>query len=375
MSGSGVTTGRAPLRSLLWIAAMIIALIGAPLVAIGSIEIAARGTELPLALAIALACLAPIAAVTVFARRSRRIGAAGLVMNLAVAVFLTTYGSSPLPRPAPLGGSLPPASPPAGMALFQLPTGVIHRTAAFGYRGGAFSDRRDFAMTAALVKHPRGDLLIDSGLGRGIATQLPRMPATFRAVTDLEPGQPAAAQLDAAGYDRTRLRGILLTHAHWDHVSGTADFPGVPVLVTADERRFIDQGDWVTAIARSVTGARYEVYGFEGGAYLGFPRSHDVFGDGSVVVVPAPGHTPGSVIVFVALPDGRRFAFVGDLAWQREGITEREERPWLMRRSADDDPAQVRDSLLRMAAVAARFPQITLVPAHDVRGFAGLPRL
>lgn len=375
MSGSGVTTGRAPLRRLLWIAAMIIALIGAPLVAIGSIEIAARGTELPLALAIALACLAPIAAVTVFARRSRRIGAAGLVMNLAVAVFLTTYGSSPLPRPAPLGGSLPPASPPAGMALFQLPTGVIHRTAAFGYRGGAFSDRRDFAMTAALVKHPRGDLLIDSGLGRGIATQLPRMPATFRAVTDLEPGQPAAAQLDAAGYDRTRLRGILLTHAHWDHVSGTADFPGVPVLVTADERRFIDQGDWVTAIARSVTGARYEVYGFEGGAYLGFPRSHDVFGDGSVVVVPAPGHTPGSVIVFVALPDGRRFAFVGDLAWQREGITEREERPWLMRRSADDDPAQVRDSLLRMAAVAARFPQITLVPAHDVRGFAGLPRL
>lgn len=362
-------------RRLLWIAAMIIALIGPLLVAIGSIHIAARGTALPLALAVALACLAPVAAVAVFARRSRRIGGAALVMNLAVAVFLTTYGSSPLPRPALLAGSLPPASPPAGMALFQLPTGVIHRTAAFGYRGGAFSDRRDFAMTAALVKHPRGDLLLDAGLGRDIATQLPLMPAAFRALTDLERGQPAADQLDAARYDRTRLRGILLTHAHWDHVSGTTDFPGVPVLVAADERRFIDRGDWITAIARSVPGARYEVYDFEGGPYLGFPRSHDVFGDGSVVVVPAPGHTPGSVIVFVALPDGRRFAFVGDLAWQREGITEREERPWLMRRSADDDPALVRDHLLRMAAVAERFPQITLVPAHDVRGFAGLPRL
>jgi glyoxylase-like metal-dependent hydrolase (beta-lactamase superfamily II) len=135
-----------------------------------------------------------------------------------------------------------------------------------------------------------------------------------------------------------------------------------------------DHGGWITAIARSVA-ARYEVYDFEGGPYLGFPRSHDVFGDGSVVVVPAPGHTPGSVIVFVALADGRRFAFVGDLAWQREGITEREERPWLMRRTADGDPAQVRDNLLRMTAVAEQFPQITLVPAHDVRGFAGLPRL
>jgi glyoxylase-like metal-dependent hydrolase (beta-lactamase superfamily II) len=370
-----VTTGRSALRRLLWIAAMIIALIGAPLVAIGSIWIAARGTALPLPLAAALACLAPVTAVAVFVGRSRRIGAAALVLNLAVAVFLTTYGSSPLPRPAPLGGPLPPASPPAGMALVQLPTGVIHRTAAFGYRGGAFSERRDFAMTAVLVKHPRGDLLIDAGLGRDIATQLRLMPAAFRALTDLDRGQPAADQLDAAGYDRTRLRGILLTHAHWDHVSGTADFPGVPVLVTADERRFIDHDDWVMAIARSVTGARYEAYGFEAGPYLGFPRSHDVFGDGSVVVVPAPGHTPGSVIVFVTLPDGRRFAFVGDLAWQREGITEREERPWLMRRSADDDPAQVRDNLLRMAAVAKRFPQIALVPAHDVRGFAGLPRL
>jgi hypothetical protein len=33
------------------------------------------------------------------------------------------------------------------------------------------------------------------------------------------------------------------------------------------------------------------------------------------------------------------------------------------------------DNLLRMAAIAERFPQIALVPAHDVRGFAGLPRL
>jgi hypothetical protein len=46
-----------------------------------------------------------------------------------------------------------------------------------------------------------------------------------------------------------------------------------------------------------------------------------------------------------------------------------------MRRFADDDPGQVRDNLLRMAAIAERFPQITLVPAHDARGFAGLPRL
>ena len=74
-----MTTGRVAPRRLLWIAAMIIALIGPPLVAFGSFHIAARGTALPLPLAVGLACLAPIMAVAVLARRSRRIGAAALV--------------------------------------------------------------------------------------------------------------------------------------------------------------------------------------------------------------------------------------------------------------------------------------------------------
>ncbi len=58
---------------------------------------------------------------------------------------------------------------------------------------------------------------------------------------------------------------------------------------------------------------RYEEYVFEGGPYLGFPKSHDVWADGSIVVVPARGHTPGSVIIFVNLPTKKRYAFLGDL--------------------------------------------------------------
>ena len=119
----------------------------------------------------------------------------------------------------------------------------------------------------------------------------------------------------------------------------------------------------------------YEEYAFDGGPYLGFSRSHDVYGDGSVVVVPVPGHSPGSVAIFVTLPTGRRYLFVGDMVWQREGITEREERPWIVQRMADDDPPTLRESLLRVAAVHARFPEITLVPAHDPRGYADMPPL
>lgn len=102
------------------------------------------------------------------------------------------------------------------------------------------------------------------------------------------------------------------------------DFPGVPVWVTSQEREFIRKSGRMD-FCKLFTGIRYEEYGFEGGPYLGFPQSHDVYGDGSIVVVSAPGHTPGSVIIFVTLPNGTRYAFVGDLVYQMEGITLREE--------------------------------------------------
>jgi len=301
-------------------------------------------------------------------------GSLALTTQAAFLLFAGSYRASPLPPALPLSGPLPQASPPVGMAIYALPTGLIHRTAAFAYRGGSPWKEWDSVMTAALVRHPQGDVLIETGLGRTIASQFRQMPFLFRLATDLAPSEPAADQLDAAGYDRKHLRYILLTHVHWDHVSGVPDFPGVPVLVTTAEHEFIADGGFANATARSIDPSRWQDYTFDGGPYLGFDRSHDLYGDGSIVMVPAPGHTPGSVVVFVALPDDTRYAFVGDLAWRREGILEREERPWLVRKALEHDPVAVQQSLLRMSAIAIRFPQIILAPSHDSRGYAAIPR-
>jgi glyoxylase-like metal-dependent hydrolase (beta-lactamase superfamily II) len=255
------------------------------------------------------------------------------------------------------------------MAIYQLPTGTYETRAAFAVRGGSFRDKRDFAATAILVRHPEGDLLIDAGFGSDIAAHLAAIPRMQRAPHRI--AETVSEQLDSGGYDRGRLLGVLVTHAHWDHVSGIGDLQ-VPIWMNAGERQYAaeDAGGKVFRIVSA--GHEIHDYRFAGPPYLGFPSSFDVYGDGSVVVALAGGHTTGSVVVFVTVPSGQRYAFIGDLTWQLDGIRRRVERPLLMRKLADTDPAQVRQGLLRVIALDGL---MQIVPAHDGNAYDGIPRL
>jgi glyoxylase-like metal-dependent hydrolase (beta-lactamase superfamily II) len=286
-----------------------------------------------------------------------------------------SFTGETLPTLEPPDVTLPPADPPPSLAVWTVPTGGLMTRAALAYRGGAFGDRRELVIGAVLVEHPEGRLLIDAGFAEDLESHVATLPLPMQKATRVVDGPSAATQLAAAGLAPADLRAVVLTHAHWDHVSGLAELPGVPVWVSPDERLFIRGGNGSTELARELGLERYRPVGLDGPAYLGFPGSRDVFGDGSVVLVPLPGHTPGGLGVFVALPSGERYAFVGDVVWQREGLILPAERPWLMRTMVDEDPALVRDAIVRLHALAAALPALTLVPAHDARVWAELPAL
>jgi N-acyl homoserine lactone hydrolase len=274
-----------------------------------------------------------------------------------------------LSMPPAWQGPLPQATPPPDMAVCQLPTGTYETRAAFAFTGGSFRDKRPFAATAILVSHPQGDLLIDAGFGSDVAAHVHAQPWFARA--PFQATGTASEQLDASGYDRSRLRGVLITHSHWDHVSGL-DRLQVPIWTNAGELQYAAEAR-DGKVFRTVSKG-HEIHRYELGnvPYLGFPSSYDVHGDGSVVVALAGGHTTGSVIVFVTVPSGKRYAFIGDVAWQLEGVRKPAERPLLMRKLADHNVGQVREDLLRVASLAGL---MQVVPAHDVSAYDGIPLL
>jgi N-acyl homoserine lactone hydrolase len=300
------------------------------------------------------------------------LGLVGATVIATVGLMLTFSAAKLEVAPVEVG-ALPPASPPAGMSISALPTGSYETPAALAFRGGSWSDTRQFSTTAVLVRHPKGNLLIDAGMGKNVDEHFKMIPAMQRKFTKYTKGTPAAAQLAAGGIQPGDLAGIIPTHAHWDHVSGIDDLGGVPVMESAAGRAFIDKKTPDTAVLNSFRGVNYKQYDFEGGPYLGFPKSHHVWGDGSVVIVPAPGHTPDSVVVFVNLPSGTRYALIGDLVWQMEGIELPAEKPWMLRRVIGEDENEVTKDIALIRSAIKNYPQIHPVPAHDASAFRSIP--
>ena len=102
----------------------------------------------------------------------------------------------------------------------------------------------------------------------------------LRASSELTPLAATVDQLKEAGIASDGLLGVVVTHAHWDHVSGLADLSQVPVYMTEEDQLFatedIEMGKLFTEL-RAEHDLEIKNLSFEDGQHGPFLSSHDFF--------------------------------------------------------------------------------------------------
>ena len=163
----------------------------------------------------------------------------------------------------------------------------------------------DIVDNCYLIRHGAEYMLWDTGIADSFygQTQPAAGPIPWRRDKTL------ASQLQAIGVRPEDIKVIGISHTHADHVGNVDLFPAATVLIQKAEY------DWAFASAQKPFSATHPVDKLEGGK--------DVFGDGSVLIVPTPGHTPGHESLLVHLPKAGWVLLSGDAAHFRDNYDNR----------------------------------------------------
>jgi N-acyl homoserine lactone hydrolase len=207
---------------------------------------------------------------------------------------------------SPAGLAQGRAKAPASTRLYIFDCGVIKGLGVelFGFKKDEVPIR-DFFVPCYLVAHPKGTLMWDVGVIPDTAFKGDGAPVTEGASTVTRPLLPLLAAL---GYTPADITYLGLSHYHSDHTANANAFAGSTWLVRSAERDamfaekpagIIQQGTF-TALKASKT-------------ILLDKDEYDVFGDGTVVIKSAPGHTPGHQVLFLKLKKTGPVLVAGDL--------------------------------------------------------------
>jgi glyoxylase-like metal-dependent hydrolase (beta-lactamase superfamily II) len=221
------------------------------------------------------------------------------------------------------------------------------RTKNFSIKG-APADPSVQARTAFQVMYADGHVMVDAGMDQ----QVHRF---FGRGVDEPYDSAAAGQVERA---LVTAKLIVVTHEHGDHVAGVVRSPRAlelaskTILTRSQVQTLLTTPQMPEIKLTEEMAARYLVVDYD--RY--FPLAS------GIVLIKAPGHTPGSQMVYIALESGREYLLIGDAAWHMDGVRlmKGKDAPWIT-----EDQNAITSQLQWLNDLSRSEPRLVIIASHD----------
>ena len=227
-------------------------------------------------------------------------------------------------------------------------------------------------INAYVIEHRDGLVLFDTGQDRASVTDPGYFPGGVTGMLygrlakfEISPQETISAGLDRLGYAVGDVSTAVVSHLHQDHIGGLAELSHADIVVS--------QAEWDTLSSPlpemrglmrrhiDLPGLRWQKITPEpaGDSSLApFRSGHDLLGDGSLVLLPTPGHTPGSMSMLVRLPGRPPLMMVGDVTYDAH-LLEAGHVPGVGNRG------QLCETTAMVNKMRQQYPGLVILPAHD----------
>jgi glyoxylase-like metal-dependent hydrolase (beta-lactamase superfamily II) len=223
-----------------------------------------------------------------------------------------------------------------------------------------------------VIEHESGLVLFDTGQDRAAVTDPDYNPGGFTGFIyrrigrfNIEPQDTLSAQLGMLGYNIADVRTAIFSHLHPDHAGGVPQLRHANLVVSQDEWDALTgpKADMIGLMRNHVdlTGLQWDRIAFQPAtdpSLAPFTQAHDLLGDGTLTLLPTPGHTPGSMSLLVRQPGAAPLLMVGDVTYDVHLLDEGH-LPGMGNRH------HMKDATDKIHRLRKTHPDLVILPAHD----------
>lgn len=227
-------------------------------------------------------------------------------------------------------------------------------------------------INAFLIEHSDGFTLFDTGLDPAISSDPNYISSAvgrfllhriFR--LHIRKEDALRYQLEALDVSAKDIRRAVISHLHFDHVGGIADIPNAELIVSEREWAQLSMPHpervWILSEHIKLPRANWRPIEFspsDDPLFSRFGGTFDVMGDGSMILLPTPGHTLGSLSMLVNSNRMPPILLVGDLTYQTDLLLA-DKTP------GTGDAKQLRETYAKVRALKADLPNLIILASHD----------